>query len=95
MIDDHKSVLRYLIRDTLPDGEMCRPFAPICKATKLSRRRVRIICRALARKGLAEYRSGLCFEDGGLAGAGYCITRPGIAFMTLNHPVRVAERKAA
>lgn len=62
-----------------PGGEMCVPFAPIMAATELDRRTVRLNIRALARKGYVEYFRGLCIEDGDFAGAGYCITKTGMA----------------
>lgn len=42
---------------------------------------VRRACRSLARKGLAEYHKGLWTEDGEPAGAGYCISKVGIAYL--------------
>jgi len=62
-----------------PHGEMCIPFAPIAIYTSLPRAEVRRAVRFLARKGLAEFHSGLSTEDGDFAGAGYCITPAGIA----------------
>lgn len=77
MNSDYAKVLAFLAEETSPHGEMCLPFAPICLGTKLDRRRVRVICRALARKGLTEFYSGLCDSDGGFRGAGYCLTDAG------------------
>ncbi len=62
-----------------PDGEMCRPFAPIMDATGLDRKTVRRNIRALARKGYAEYFRALWTDGGEPAGAGYCITKAGRA----------------
>jgi hypothetical protein len=74
-----RACLSHLADRTLPNGEMCVPFAPISRDTGLPRDEVRRSVRALARKGLAEFHSGLSTEDGNLAGSGYCITPAGIA----------------
>ena len=60
--------------------EICVPFAPIQAITTYDRKTVRRHVRALARKGLAEYKRGL-WNDDGPAGAGYCITNAGIKVM--------------
>lgn len=52
-------------------------FRYIAKEADLDERIVRIACRALARKGLAEYVRGLIDEDGLIAGSGYCATKEG------------------
>ncbi len=52
-------------------------FRRICQRTKLNKATVRRVCRALARKGLAEYSRGLFNEDGEVAGSGYAITMAG------------------
>lgn len=57
--------------------EWIMPFDPIAHETKLDRRIVRLSCRRLARKGLAEYRKGLWTDEGLPAGAGYMITKNG------------------
>ena len=77
MIEGQQKCLEALEILTLPNGEICMPFAPIENATGYDRRTVKRHVRALARKGLAEYFRGLCTEDGELAGAGYCITKNG------------------
>jgi hypothetical protein len=53
------------------------PFAPICDEWGLARNVVRRACRSLARKGLAEFESGLWDEDGEPAGSGYTATEAG------------------
>jgi len=78
MLPEHRKVLEYLDQHTYEDGELCVPFAPICESTRLSRARVRFICRALRRKGLAEFHSALWTEEGYPAGAGYCISKAGV-----------------
>ena len=65
---------------TYPDGERCVPFRPIQDTTLYERRVVRVAIRALARKGFAEYFRGLTTEEGMFVGAGYCITKAGLAF---------------
>lgn len=52
-------------------------FRTLSKQTKMPRKAVRVTCRALTRKGLAEYRNGLFNEDGQVAGAGYAATTEG------------------
>lgn len=42
---------------------------------------VRRACRALRRKGLAEFHRGLMNDDGEVAGSGYCISPAGEAFL--------------
>ena len=54
-------------------------FASITAVCGLDRRLVRRACRSLARKGLAKYARGLWTENGEPAGAGYAITREGLA----------------
>ncbi len=52
-------------------------FRALARATMLDRNRVRVVVRQLARKGLAEYSSGLFTEDGEVAGSGYAATQMG------------------
>lgn len=54
------------------------PFKPIVEKTGLERPVARRVTRYLARKGYAEFRNGLCNEDGEFAGAGYGITPAGL-----------------
>ena len=68
-------VLACLLEDSAPDGEMCLHFATISFHTDLERPVVRRACRSLSRKGLAEFFRALTDDDGGVAGAGYCMTR--------------------
>lgn len=55
------------------------PFSNITRWTRLNRRTVRRCCRALARKGLAEFHRGCWTEDGAPAGSGYAATEAGHA----------------
>lgn len=63
------------------DGFCCLSFAGILEDKRCgplaTRRAVRLACRSLARKGLAQYQRGLWREDGEMAGAGYGVTRAG------------------
>ncbi len=77
ILPDHFAVLQCLAERTLPNGKRCIPFSPIMETTEFTRQRVRFICRALARKGLAEFFRALWTEDGEPAGSGYCITHNG------------------
>lgn len=79
MIEAQQKCLAVLAEITTPNGEMCVPFAPIQRHTEYDRKTVRRHVRALARKGFAEYFRGLITEDGDFAGAGYCITKAGLA----------------
>ena len=79
MVEGQQKCLEALECLTFPNGEFCTPFAPIEAITGYDRRVVRRHVRSLARKGLAEYFRGLCTEDGEFAGAGYCITKAGLA----------------
>ena len=79
MIEGQEKCLAALAEMTAPNGEMCVPFALIERETGYDRKTVRRYVRALARKGLAEYWRGLCTEDMEFAGAGYCVTRVGLA----------------
>lgn len=83
MPPDHLAVLKFLKAHT--SEEACYPFAPICRATRLNRKRVRLACRALARKGWAEFYRGLCTNDGDFAGSGYCVTAAGREALALYH----------
>lgn len=75
--------LKALYEETSPNGERCVSFSIIQDHTGLDRRTVRKNVRALARCGYAEYFKGLFNEEGGMAGAGYCITRSGISKMQM------------
>ncbi len=77
MIDLQMKCLSALDGLTQPDGEMCVAFKRVESMTGLDRKTVRRSIRALAQKGLAEFHTGLCTEDGEFAGAGYCISVAG------------------
>lgn len=57
------------------------PFRPIMIYTSLPRATVRRACRALTRKGLAEFGKGLWTDDGEMAGSGYRATKKGRALI--------------
>lgn len=56
-------------------------FDPLVKTTGIDRKKVRLACRSLARKGLAKYMRGLINSDGGMGGAGYGATREGASLI--------------
>ena len=72
-------VLKYLV-EVYSEEFGFSAFQPIMLATRLPRNVVRRACRALKRKGLAEFGQGLWKSDGGLAGSGYAATEAGITF---------------
>lgn len=78
------TILEALKERSHPDGEYCVPFKPIMEETGFDRRTVRLGVRRLARNGFAQYWRGLCTDEGEFAGAGYCITRAGVAFLEQN-----------
>lgn len=75
--DAEKKVLAFLADRRCEDFGFYS-FAPICAETKLERRRVRLACRSLARKGLTKFAFGLTDEDGHPAGSGYSATSEGV-----------------
>lgn len=46
-------------------------FNPLVELTGIERRKVRLACRSLKRKGLAKFEKALTDMDGMFAGAGY------------------------
>jgi RIO-like serine/threonine protein kinase len=74
---ENMKVLKALHELTAPDWAVC--FAPIIRETKMPRAEVRRRCRYLRRIGLAEYHSALWSDDGDPRGAGYSVTREGMA----------------
>lgn len=56
-------------------------FKGVSVRSGLPLHQVRRTVRALARKGMAQYMRGLMTEDGELAGAGYCCTADGAAWI--------------
>lgn len=56
-------------------------FKYIAHNLNLEIRQVRLACRALKRKGLAEYNTGLFDEEGRVAGSGYAATKEGRLFI--------------
>ena len=77
--EDMRLVLESLALNSGSDWN-CKGFASIAsdiESKKLDRKRIRFCCRALTRKGLAEFHRGLWTEDGEPAGSGYCCTEAG------------------
>lgn len=65
-------------------GDFCyRSFGSVANHSKLEWKRVRVLTRRLASKGLLEYANGLFNENGEVAGAGYTITGKGRAVARL------------
>jgi hypothetical protein len=76
MTDIERKVLAFLAADLADDFGYYR-FSSISAETRLNRKQVRRACRALKRKGFAEYGRGLWTEDGEPAGSGYRATKSG------------------
>lgn len=75
--DDHLRVLRSLHEQSTPDGEWCIYFKHIEIDTGLDRNTVRRCCRYLAKRKLAEFHHLFSYDDGEVAGSGYCISTLG------------------
>ena len=59
-------------------GDFCViPFRSIARRVRLKRAEIRLACRSLTRKGLAEFHRGCWTEDGEPAGSGYAATKVG------------------
>lgn len=84
--DNERKVLEYLCSQESDGGDYYYPFAPIIKHTGLDRRHVRLACRSLSRKGLAEYAKALTNDDGDFCGAGYCATDNGRQLIIIPTP---------
>ena len=76
--DREKRALEVLADAGGADGFGFLSFATIARRSGLEPKVVRRTVRALARKGLAEFGSGLCTEDGYFAGSGYCASQLGL-----------------
>ena len=59
----------------------CMYFRTIAEKTKLDLKQVSRACRALRKKGLAEYMMGLFDDEGKAAGSGYCATEEGVKLL--------------
>ena len=70
-----QTVLNFLAEASEDFG--CYPFNPISRATGIDRKIVRRACRSLKLKGMTEFHSGLCAEDGKFVGSGYCASDTG------------------
>jgi len=81
--DNERKVLAVLVvcGDDSWGGYCYFNFRALTGPTKLNRREVRLACRSLKRKGLAEFRRGLWSEDGEPAGSGYCASKAGVDFI--------------
>lgn len=81
MSKNQRKVLEFLSEHGDHEGR-CFYFRTIAKGTKLTIRECRLACRALARKGFAEFHRGLFDDDGMAAGSGYCATTKGEALIS-------------
>lgn len=77
---NEERVLRSLAENTSTHGEMCCSFKHLAD-NEADIKLVRRGCRALRRKGLAEFYRGLMNEDGEVAGSGYCISPLGVEWV--------------
>ena len=78
LTEKERKVLTALASQTIENGELCYGFDSLVEyADGLDRKQIRLGCRSLKRKGLAEFYSGLFNEDGEVAGSGYCISDEG------------------
>jgi hypothetical protein len=76
----YRAVLSELRYSFDAEGQLCFiSFDPLARLTGLDRKTVRRACRALRRKGFAQFGRGLWTDDGEPAGSGYAITRAGVA----------------
>lgn len=73
-------VLRELSTHTGLDGFCAVRFSRLAEATGLSIRLVRLACRALKRKGLADYRTTIN-QDYFISGSGYSCTDEGAEYL--------------
>lgn len=78
---NERSVLEALQYLTTP-GEICADFDTIQNQTGFPRDLVRPYCQILKFKGLAEFHCGLINDDGQLGGAGYCISKEGVEYLS-------------
>jgi RIO-like serine/threonine protein kinase len=84
--------LRNLANDEYSDEWYCFPFRTIAKDAHMRRNDVRLACRSLARKGLAQYERGLVsMQTDEFAGAGYRATQAGFDLFTENETNVPAE----
>lgn len=82
----HIELLETLNCVSIPDGEMCVPFKAIqgslaVVGQKWEIKEIRRVVRHLRRKGMAEFYCGLWTDEGQVAGAGYCISKAGQAWL--------------
>lgn len=78
MTPDDIKILAVLNTVGYEDEPWYLPFKPISEETGLEVKKVRRLVRALARKGYAEFKSGLWSETHDCpAGSGYAITKEG------------------
>lgn len=83
-LNKHEDVILALLASRAHDWGHHEPsyfsFAAITAQTGYDRKTVRRACRALKRKGLATFLSGL-WDDEGPAGSGYGVTKAGCEYI--------------
>lgn len=79
MTADQKTCLKIMAVARFEGGSdfSCFHFNSLSHLTGFDRRRVRLACRGLARKGLVKHQIGLHTADGEFYGAGYGCTDAG------------------
>jgi hypothetical protein len=89
----HIELLEALNCCTSPNGEHCVPFKVIQGSLAVvgehwEIKEIRRVVRHLKRKGMAEFHCGLWTDEGEVAGAGYCISKAGQAWLEQHHKDR-------
>lgn len=91
--ENERACLMVLVKYHEEDHEFCYlGFQTITEDTGLDRKQVRRAVRSLARKGLAEFRSGLTTINGEMAGSGYRCSNEGADFYVRNNPIHAAPK---
>jgi hypothetical protein len=70
-------VIWSMVNDDWHDEQWFSNFGTISGNTGLTRAQVSRACKALRRLGFVEFQAGLFNEDGGVAGAGYRVSKDG------------------
>jgi len=88
IIEARRVMDRVILADMHSNGSSCfrqydffHRLSTLGDPRYMTREMVRAICRSLTDRGFAHYQRGLFTEDGEVAGAGYGITRLGLAYL--------------
>lgn len=92
--ENERKVLQFLVFE-FSDEFGFYSFAGISAVTRLDRRRVRLACRSLARKGLTRFCHGLWSPDGEPRGSGYGATDAGADFINKSETSQLTEGRSA